>query len=97
MRAQPAPPDGAPVSLRTTIEGAYRHALLPYHGWVTEKAFEVAVTTAPEWHEVRAVFAPSDAAFREDVAVFVQASQAVLRRINAALTRLDLVDTRKSV
>ena len=97
MRAQPPPPDDSAPTLRLTIDAAYRHTLLPYHGWMTQKAFEVAVAAAPEWVEVRPVFAPSDAAFREDVAVFVQGSQMLLGRINSALTRLDLVDTRKSV
>ena len=97
MRAQPPPPDGTVLSLKTTIDGAYRHTLLPFHGWVTEQAFQVAVAAAPEWEEVRPYFAPSDAAFAEDVAAFVKASQNMLRRIDAALARLDLVDTRKSV
>ena len=97
MRAQPPPPDGDEPSLRATIDGAYQHTLLPYHGWVTEKAFSVAVATTPEWPEVRPVFAPSDADFRADFAVFLPHSQALLQRINAALTHLDLVDTRKSV
>ena len=88
---------GTRPSLRTTIDGAYQHTLLPYHGWMTQKAFEVAAAAAPAWSEVRPVFAPSDEAFRDDVGVFVQASQRLLQRINAALARLDLVDTRKSV
>ena len=97
MRAQPPPPDGSEISLHFTIEGAYRHVLLPYHGWMTEKAFGVAASTAPEWRDVRHVFAPSDGDFCADVSVFVPASQALLGRINAALEHLDLVDTRKSV
>ena len=97
MRAQPPPPDGEVVSLRMTIDGAYKHTLLPYHGWVTEKAFEVAAAAAPDWADVRPHFAPSDAFFAEDAGAFVRASQRLLPRIMAALTRLDLVDTRKSV
>ena len=97
MRAQPPPPDGEVVSLRKTIEGAYKHTLLPYHGWVTEKAFDVAAAAAPDWAVVRPHFAPSDEFFVEDAYAFVRASQKLLPRIMAALTKLDLVDTRKSV
>ena len=97
MRAQPPPPDGTAVSLRVTLDGAYRHILLPYHGWMTEEAVDLAVKTAPDWDDVRPHFAPSDHAFREDVAAFLPASQRLLRRINAARARLDLVDVRRSV
>ena len=97
MRAQPPPPDGSLVTLRTTIEGAYQHTLLPYHGWMTEKAFQAAVMASPEWEAVRPDFAPTEELYREDVGTFVAASQPLLKRINAALTQLDLFDTRKSV
>ena len=97
MRAQPAPPDGSILSLQMTIDGAYKHTLLPYHGWVTQKAFGVAVAAAPEWDDIRAAFAPDVHSFREDVSSFVSASQSLQRRVNAALSQLDLVDTRTTV
>ena len=93
----PPPPDGSEITLAMTIDGAYRHTLLPYHGWMTEKAFEVAVAAAPGWPDVRHAFAPSDDDFRNDVAVFVQATHEPLKRVNGALEMLDLVDIRKSV
>ena len=97
LRAQPPTPEGGMPSLGMTIDGAYRHTLLPYHGWMTQKAFEVAAAAAPDWDDVRPVFAPSDESFRADVAALVQHSQPLLKRIYEALTRYDFVDTRKSV
>ena len=98
-RAQPAPPDAPPggVPFSETLNEVYAHTLQPYHGFVTEKAFTVAVSVAPAWEDVRPMFAPSDADFREDVGVFVGASQKLIKRVMAALTEFDLVDTRKSV
>jgi hypothetical protein len=55
------------------------------------------VQAAPEWDEVRPCFAPSDEAFRGDVAVFAPASRKLVQRLHAALQGLDLVDTRKSL
>ena len=52
---------------------------------------------SPEWEAVRPDFAPTEELYREDVGTFVAASQPLLKRINAALTQLDLFDTRKSV
>lgn len=97
LRAQPPPPSGEPVSLRATLESAYEHLLLPYHGWVTQKAFEVAVAATPDWEAVRSTLAPSEGEFRDDVKGFVLASQEALRRVNQALAQNDLVDVRKCV
>ena len=97
MRAQPPLPTGGAVPLTTTIDQAYRNTLLPYHGWVTEKAFTVAVSAAPDWEDIKHNFAPNDEMFRADVAVFVRSNQGLLARVNQALRKLDFVDLRKSV
>ena len=99
----PLPPLCCPVGCRCSAAmtraravRALRHRL-PYHGWMTQKAFEVGLNAVPEWTDVRHVFAPSDTSFHEDVAAFVPASQRLLKRVHAQLTQLDLFDTRKSV
>lgn len=83
--------------LSATVETAYKQQLLPYHGWVTQKAFEVALQAAPTWQSVRPYFAPTDEAFSADVAGFVGLSQSLQGRVMAALRELDLVDVRTTV
>ena len=49
LRAVPMPPDfggePTPASFQETLDTAYKATLLPYHGWVTQQAFSVAVQT----------------------------------------------------
>lgn len=63
--------------------------------WMTQKAFEVAVSAAPEWDSIRPCLAPSVDDFHEDVLHFVSASEDLIARVNKALKELDLVDVRK--
>lgn len=62
LRAAPAPPSGEYIPLKLTIDGAYKHLLLPYHGcaralfalresrWTPRSCARVSVSaTAPSW------------------------------------------------
>ncbi len=98
LRTVPKPMDNTQEdSLSTTLKQAYDHALLPHHGWVTQKAFEVAIATAPnDWPTMESRFAPSREEFRSDVHDWIRASQQILTRIMAKLRAHDLEDVRKS-
>ena len=71
--------------------------LLPWHGWVTQKSFEVAVNAAPDWADVLPVLAPTHAEFKADVDEWVRTSQKLLGRVTGVLRALDLEDVRKTV
>ena len=97
LRANLLATEASSTSLQTTVEEAYKQCLLPYHGWVTQKAFQMAFQASPTWESVLPYFADSDDVFRQDVDGFVLASQELKLRVMAALSQFDLVDVRKSV
>lgn len=97
LRSKLQPPADAATPLRGTVEDAYSRCLQPYHGWVTQKAFEMAFHASPTWEEVLPYFADSPDVFREDVKAFTRVSQGLQDRVMSALRELDLVDIRKSV
>ena len=98
LRTVPPPADApADAEFRETIMAAYKSTLLPYHGWVTEKAFVLAVQAAPAWSDVERHFAPTLDDFKSDVHEWVRISQQIQDRITAVLRALDLEDTRKSM
>ena len=97
LRAQPPTPGGETQSFKDAVEAAYAKTLLPFHGWVTQKAFDVAVQALPEWDAVRPIFAPVEADFAAEAAAYTRASSSLIARISATLAALDLVDTRKTM
>jgi len=81
-----------PITPHSHSLNACQSSLQPYHGWVTQKAFAVAVQTVPEWPTVLLKLAPDQETFRDDVEAWVRSSP--VPRLTAILTELDLIDTR---
>ena len=84
------------ATFKEHLEAAYKESLLPFHGWVTQRAFEVAVQAAPEWSAVLPLFAPTEAEFRTDALSWCEAAHGLIARINATLDALGLRSSAKT-
>jgi len=84
-------------TFRQSLEAAYEIILLPFHGFVTQQAFAVAVAAVPEWETVWPLFAPTEAEYASDAAAYIDVTRRLVARVNSKLEELDLVDTRKSL
>jgi hypothetical protein len=86
-------------TLKEQSKVSYDRNVLQYHGWVSRRAFGVALRMTPEWCDVRARagLSESDEDLREELTALVSASRELCLRLRQMQIELDLEDTRKSV
>ena len=86
-----------PSTFQASVETAYERTLMPYNGWISQRSFQVAVLSVPDWDVIRAVLAPSEDDFERDVVDWLDALKELLRRWGMMRDELDLDDQRTSL
>mmetsp|Transcript_125529 Transcript_125529/g.313629 ORF Transcript_125529/g.313629 Transcript_125529/m.313629 type:complete len:494 (-) Transcript_125529:153-1634(-) len=82
--------------LKQSMDRAYEEVLQPYNGFVMRKAYAAGTALIPELNDIWHKLAPSKDKFYQDVGEWLGILSTMLPLIKAALSELDLMDTRKT-
>ena len=90
---------GAGQTLMAQMSAAYRRTLEKFHGWVSRRAFAMALKVTPDWSVVRtrAGLPTSDDVLRSELLALATASREVAERMRKIHVKLDLEDRRRSI
>lgn len=92
--------DGGPGTFRDQVQMAYKEVIDPFHGWVSRKAFKLAMSRAPEWDELRrrsGLPCDSSDALRVELQQWCDVVSALMATMQRAHQKYDLEDSRRSV
>jgi len=91
-------PTPAP-SLVAQCEAAYNRLLVPFHGWVSRRAFALALGLTPDWRDVRACagLSTSDDELRSELSLLASELRSLCGRLRRLHVQLDLEDKRRSI
>lgn len=84
-----------PATFSDALMKAYKKTLEPYHGWLVQKTFGLAVAVVPTWAEAREALAAFDPEGEAGMLRNVAALGPLLLRVEDALHREGLWDRRK--
>ena len=89
----------AVLTLAAQCESSYKRLVEPFHGWVSRRAFGIALGLTPDWSDVRerAGLSESDEALRQELTSVVTATRELCGRLRKLHVKLDLEDRRKSI
>eukprot|EP00899_Mesostigma_viride_P020235 jgi/Mesvir1/28212/Mv04765-RA.1 len=83
------------TTMTEAMDAAYDKTLLPFHGWLTEKAMRASMYVCETKEHFIAALGPTKEVVFEEMRKCSEAMAPVLERVKATFLELDMEDTRK--